>query len=511
MNNSPHLSSGELAAARSDTSHLASNDNDINTSADDLSLAAARHLSRCAVCKVRLNRLKRSEDLSPPSLGQVAGLSSDTPLVSPQLLHAMQSTRTADLRPAAGELWRAGRHEALLVWVRDVVGTHSVEVVPVALDPALADETSIAIEPDATVLGIGALALVALRTHIHVDALINRLDVIDLRADIEEVILANREHRLPTGVNLADYDHWNSAIANADRDELRHKLLQMNPAVWEAGHTLAIEGAEQPDARDRPDRWHRRDPQTAATQAAEQAATADSEADGFWQHDFEMISEELEARLWGVRCHRTQWTSQHVKDLTLESFFKAFYLDTTVLAVVATSHHDSAQVFDLPTMLEALEPLTRIESDADAVVVSVPSDGPSNEWESVLLTRAHMRTGIKLPAGETSAPMFTISGFGLIDTLTKYLDGAIVAWEVLEGSEPRLHGINVHDAAHRHALDSASRVRTEGSRARTPEKLTGWRLAATTESAVARFVAAAASDTDIDAAFAELDLEEPDD
>jgi hypothetical protein len=495
MNNSPHLSSRELAAARNHTGDFASNDN------DDFSPAAARHLSRCAVCKVRVNRLKRSEDLPPPSLELAARLASDTPLVSTRLLQAMQSTHTADLRPAAGELWRAGQDEALLVWVRDIVGPHSVEVVPVALDTSLADETSISIEPDATVLGIGALALVSLRTHIHVDAFINRLDVIDLRAEVEEVILATREHRLPTGVTLADHDQWNSATAKADRDEFHNQLLQLNPVVWDG----------QLDAPEVSDGRHGLGPQSTAEPGVEHAATVDPEPDGFWQRRFEMISDELEARIWGVRCHRTQRMSQHVNELTLESFFKAFYLDTTVLAVVANRHRDPARVFDLSPILEALEPLTRIEGDADAVVVSVPSDAPSNEWESVLLTRAHMRTGINLPAGEASTPMFTISGFGLVDTLAKYLEGAIVAWEVLDGSETRLHGINVHDAAHRHALDSASRVRTEGSRARTPEKLTGWQLDPTTESAVARFVAAAASDTDLDAAIAELDLEEHDD
>lgn len=504
MNNSPHLSFRELAAARNHTGDLASNEN------DDLSSATARHLSRCAVCKVRVNRLKRSEDLPPPSLELAARLSSDTPLVSTRLLQAMQSTHAAVLRPAAGELWRAGQEEAILVWVRDVVGTLSVEVVPVALDTSLADETSIAIEPDATVLGIGALALVSLRTHIHVDAFINRLDVIDLRAEVEEVILATREHRLPTGVTLADRDQWNSATANADRDELHIKLLQLNPVVWD-GQPSAIEDADQPDTLDGSDGRHGLSSKSTAEPGVKPVATVDSEPDGFWQRRFDMVSDELEARIWGVRCHRIQRMSQHVNKLTLESFFKAFYLDTTVLAVVANRHHDPARVFELSSILEALEPLTRIEGDADAVIVSVPSDAPSNEWESVLLTRAHMRTGINLPAGETSTPRFTISGFGLVDTLAKYLDGAIVAWEVLDGSEPRLHGINVHDAAHRHALDFASRVRTEGSRARTPEKLAGWQLDPTTESAVARFVAAAASDTNLDAAIAELDLEEPDD
>lgn len=507
MNNSPHLSSRELAAARDRTGYLASNDN----GSDELSPAAVRHLSSCAVCKVRVNRLKRSEDVSPTSLDLAARLSSDTPLVSPRLLHAMQSTRTADLRPAPGELWRAGQDEALLVWVRDIVGTDTVEVIPVALDPALADKTSIEIGPDATVLGIGALVLVSLRTHIHIDAFLNRLDIIDLQAEIEEVILATREHRLPTGVTLADHDQWNSATANADRDEFRNKLLQLNPVVWDVVHPLAIEDLEHPDVLDRSDGGHRLGPETTAEPGGTDVGTADPEADGFWGRRFELIGDELAARIWGVRCHRTQWTSQHVKELTLESFFKAFYLDTTVLAVVATGLRHPARVFDLSAILEALEPLTRIEGDADAVVVSIPSDAPSSEWESVLLTRAHMRTGIKLPGGGTSAPMFTISGLGLVDTLTKYLDGAIVAWEVLDGSEPRLHGINVRDAAHRHALDSASRVRTEGSRARTPEKQTGWQLDATTESAVARFVAAAASDTNIDVALAELDLEKSDD
>ena len=509
MNNSPHLSSRELAAALNHTGDLASNEN--HNSSEAFSPAAARHLSQCAVCKVRVNRLKRSDDLPPPSREQVRRLSSDTPLVSPQLLDAMQSTHRADLRPTAGELWRAGQDEALLVWVRDIVGPNTVEVVPVALDPSLADETSIAIEPDATLIGLGAVALVSLRAHIHIEAFINRLDVIDLRAEVDEVILATREHRLPTGVTLANHDRWDSATANADRDELHNKLLQMNPVAWDIGHLSAIEDVEPPDVLDRSAGRERLGPQTSNTLGLEHAVAAAPEPDEFWQRRFDMIRDELEARIWGVRCHRTQWMSQHVDGLTLESFFKAFYLDTTVLAVVATGHRDPTRVFDLSAILEALEPLTRLEGDADAVVISVPSDAPSNEWESVLLTRAHMRTGIKLPAGETSTPMFTIDGFGLIDTLAKYLDGAIVAWEVLDGSEPRLHGINVRDAAHRHALDSASRVRTEGSRARTPEKVNGWKLDATTESAVARFVAAAASDTSIDAAFAELELEEPDD
>jgi hypothetical protein len=435
----------------------------------------------------------------------------------------MQSTPAGQTRPEAGELWRVGRDEAVLVWVRDIVSAHSVEVVPVVLEASLANDTTVAIAPDATVLGVEALALVSLRTHIHVDAFINRLDAIDLRADIDAVILAARENRPPTRVNLADRNQWISPAADNEHVGLHHTLSRISPEAWEEDHSSENDLDEQPDAHigyvdnhytsdgtgHRAGHGNPRGDQHPVTGLLPltQGSTTDARPSRSWDDDFQSITNQLEARLWGIRCHRAQQTLHHAGDLIVESFFKAFYLDTTVLAVVATSREGPHQVFDLPQLLDALEPLIRLESDADAVVVCMPG----GDWESVLLTRAHMRTAVQLPSGEAAAPMFTISGFGLIDTLAKHLDGAILAWEVLDGSESRLHGTNVHDAAHRHAVDSASRVRTEGSRARTPEKILGWRLAAETESAVARFVAAAASDSSIDSAIAELELEETDD
>lgn len=496
MTNRDHLSSPELATARANVR--------------DLDPAAVRHLDGCVVCKIRLARLKQGDDFSTQPPAQVASLTSDAPLVAPQLLQAMQSDPDSRTRPEAGELWRAGRDEAVLVWIRDIVSAHSVEVVPLVLESSIADDMTVAINAEATVLGVEALAVVSMRTQIHVDAFINRLDVLDLRTDVDEVILAARERRAPVGVTLAERNLWPSAAADDERFELHESLRRLTPAAWEDEQSTRNDSDELPDGiLEDIDTQRIGQPRglTAILPPPEREPATPAVPTSGWDDNFQSIADQLEARLWGIRCHRAQQTSHRAGDVSVESFFKAFYLDTTVLAVIATTTGGPHRVFDLPLLLEALDPLTRLESDADAVVVCVPG----GEWESVLLTRAHMRTAVQLPAGETATAMFTISGFGLIDTLTKHLDGAVLAWELLDGPESRLHGTNVHDAAHRHAVDSASRVRTEGSRARTPEKVLGWGLAAETESAVARFVAAAASDTSIDSALSELDLDETDD
>lgn len=471
-----HLSSTELVTA---LDHDAA-----------LSPSTAAHLAQCAVCRVRLTRLRHGAYTDPAGARPLAQ-DRDEPLVSTQLL-GVAATPSDGGRPAAGELWRAGRDEAALVWVRDTIGTDSVEVVPVVLDLAMADDSSISIPAGSTVLGVEAAAIVSMRCHLHVGSFINRLDQIDLETEVAQVVTKARSGDLVShGLRFRADAGWD--YPDEDRDDLEELLAALNPAVWDMYDPVEESATTSADTIDYgPHRPHElSQPQSLGPGSAREAAFAAFAAD-------------LDHRLWGVRCRHVSGTSHRTDVMGVESFLKASYLDTTVLVVIATTMQPADEDLAVEAVVEAVEPFTRLEQDIDAIVASVPH----REWQSVLITRAHMRPAVQLPAGDVTGPTFTISGFGLIDTLVKHFDGSAVAWEVLDDSITRMHGANVHDTALRHATESAVRVRAEGRRARTPGKILGWQLDYAVDADVARFIAAVAADTDIDDALAELGLED---
>lgn len=104
--------------------------------------------------------------------------------------------------PHAGELWRAGKHEALLVWVRKVFDDGIVDSVPVTFDVECADEATLLIPADATPIGCELAAMTTVRTHLDKGVFLGFACVLNIGAEIEEVIKASRQGRPAEGVRV---------------------------------------------------------------------------------------------------------------------------------------------------------------------------------------------------------------------------------------------------------------------------------------------------------------------
>lgn len=137
------------------------------------------------------------EHLNEASLRLI--LSAATPLPD-GLADLIQAPRAGDPQP--GEIWRIGRDEALLVWVRRVFPDGVADVIPLVLDVEQADQETILIPADATPVDTELAAMVPLRTHVDLGAFLNRIGTLDIRADVTEVMQAAREDRRPQDVRV---------------------------------------------------------------------------------------------------------------------------------------------------------------------------------------------------------------------------------------------------------------------------------------------------------------------
>ena len=98
----------------------------------DRAASTLEHLDECLACRVRLSRIRRAS--SPPtasadSLQRIVEAS--TPL--PEVL-AERGLSGRDREPQPNEIWRVGRSEALMVWVRRVFEDGVADVIPLVLD-----------------------------------------------------------------------------------------------------------------------------------------------------------------------------------------------------------------------------------------------------------------------------------------------------------------------------------------------------------------------------------------
>jgi hypothetical protein len=183
------------------------------------------------------------------------------------------------------------------------------------------------------------------------------------------------------------------------------------------------------------------------------------------------------------------------------------YLETTVLIAIL----DGPNLSEYPetaAVAEACQELAHAESIVDAVVVAIPDD----DWQAVLFTRAHMRPAVELPGGKLKGPIATLEGYGLVDTVCKYFEGVVTAWEVTEPVSDRIGMSDLHQTAAKHARASIEEIAEAGKRAHQPAKQAGWQsLSDEFGERVAGFIVAIASGTGVEDAVTELGLETLDD
>ena len=94
------------------------------------------HLPMCLLCRIRLNRIRRS---NPRPADPPAGVACE--VVAPGIAAAL-AAGSASQAVAAGQVWLAGEGDRVLVWIRSVCGS-AVTVHPVTFDIAAIDDTGL--------------------------------------------------------------------------------------------------------------------------------------------------------------------------------------------------------------------------------------------------------------------------------------------------------------------------------------------------------------------------------
>ncbi len=425
--------------------------------------AVMAHLDECIACRVWSGRLAHSAQFASPDAEVFELLAR-----SSQVITGLDSVSDAvsEAVPREGELWRVGQDEAVLVWVRKNFEDGAVDSIPVVLDVEFADEQSVLVPAEQSPLSVELAAMASLRTHIHLGAFINRIGVVDLAPQIEEVIRATREGRppeLPVGARIASDDDDRLEY----RQALRDVLAALAPSAWrqEGLHNTAV------------------GPFTTSSDQGEEAMRA-------------AVSE----RLWGSDCLiLDRVRAPFGNGQRIYSLFKVVYLDTSVVVGVVDSIDQAHSV--VSSLAAACETLALSSPEADAVCVAEPA----LDWPCLLFTRASMRHALQVPSGVDVEPQPVLAGLGLVDTLWKHLEGAAPAWEATEMASRGFGSVDLAEVALRHARSSIALTEGKGRRAHQPAKKATWStLPGDLGDRVARFVAAAVDPSSVSGALDEF-------
>ena len=393
------------------------------------------HLASCLACRIAYSRIAQIDGMQSPATDSVQRIVDASEVVPG--IHALADAVVTN-SPESGELWRVGRSEAQLAWVRNNLHDGAVDVVPVVLDVELADEYSLLVPASASPLSANLAAVVTLRTHVHQDAFIDRIGRLDITSDIEEVIAAQREGRS----SLADVGP-KIEIEDDERLEyrqaLRDLLADLSPSVW-----------------------------LTSAESAEQTLLSDSRYKVL-KGDSQWFEREVTERLPSARCFQLEQDRfEFGSNDAVAAFVKVAYLDTAVVVVTVESL-ERAQT-SMSALASACDNAVRSSPDADAICVTERG----GDWTSVLFSRASLRHAVELPTGNEAGPVPVIAGLGVMDTLWKHLEGSISAWEATENAPGGLGSVDVASMATRHVHASIGSIESQGQRAIQEAKKATW-------------------------------------
>jgi hypothetical protein len=413
-------------------------------------------------------------------IAQADGLQTPTPNVVQEIVDASTVVPGVtgipvgrdEHEPEPGELWRVGRDEALLAWVRK--NFHDGAVV---LDVDLADEQTVIVGAERSPLLVGLGAMVALRTHVHRDAFINRLGTLDISAPVEEVIAAAREARDAEAI-VGPRIEFDDDDRIEYRQALRDLLNDLSPSGWLAESPL----------------------DGIAPAGLSSLAT-------FPGSDLAELQHQVQFRIRATQCIDLPHDQFDIeRGRSVQTLFKVAYLNTAVL-VVSVQSLDDALAGQL-ALVRACQRAMESSPEADAVCVAEPRE----EWACVLYSCASMRQALELPGGRPVGPTPILTGFGLVDTLSKHLEGAAPAWEDADSAPRGLGSVDMAEIAGRHAQASITVIQSQGRRALQPAKKSSWSaLPPGLEDRVSRFITAVIESVPVADALAELRQESPDD
>lgn len=424
------------------------------------------HLAECLACRVQMARIAQAGELQTPTPNVVQRIV-DASSVVPGA--ADIPTDRDEQEPEPGELWRVGRDEALLAWVRKNFHDGAVDIVPVVLDVDLADEQTVIIEAEVSPLPVELAAMVALRTHVHRDAFISRLGTLDISAQIEEVIAATREGR-DTAATTGPRIEFDDDDRIEYRQALRDLLDDLSPSNW------------------------------PTETSSDGVATANASSLPLPGYDLTELQSQIQFRIRAAHCMDLPFDQFDIaRGRSLRALFKVAYLNTAVVVVSVESLDDA--LFDQLALVRACQRAMESSPDADAVCVAEPRE----EWGCVLYSCASMRAALELPGGRSVGPAPILTGYGVVDTMSKHLEGAAPAWEVTDSAPRGLGSVNMTEVAGRHAQSSIAGIESQGRRATQAAKKSTWStLPAGLEERVSRFITAVIESVPVADALTEL-------
>jgi hypothetical protein len=341
--------------------------------------------------------------------------------------------------PRPGEIWRIGRDEAMLVWVRRVF-EDTIDVIPAVLDIELADQESVFIPAESTPLGMPLALLTGIRTHVGMPALLQRVGYFNAFTEVNEVMAAAREGRLPQGVQTGP------PIDTEDDQRIEYRQLLAD---------LLSDMA--------PDRW----PDVPTPEAGQTFDNSSGEA----AHIIDILAVELPNRHSGTRVSSIAPVKSWLEPgVGLYGCARISYLDTSLIAAVLKGQDIADAIQNTTALADACLALARMEPDVTAIAVTTGGA----DLPAIVLGVTDLRTAFEAPSGRRVPPHLAREQLSLVDALAKFLDKQVTAWEVTEPVASRALGTDLLHVASQSADEAIAEIRTAGKRAHTEAKKSAW-------------------------------------
>jgi hypothetical protein len=401
--------------------------------------ATRQHLETCVACRVRAARLRHEHLPGDPDQDAVARiLQASSP--GPAILASLTTENHAG-PPRPGEIWRVGRDEALLAWVRRVFDD-AIDVLPVVLDIDLADQESVFLPARSTPLGTPLALLTGIRGHVSPRAMMQRIGFVNAAAAVHEVMTAARQGRPPLGVSVGP-------PVESDDDQ----RIEYRQVISDLLADLA------------PDRW---------PSPARRAAPGHGDTGREVTAVMELLTENLSFWQSGARVLPMPVHAEAIGDsASLLACARVTYLDTSmVVATLAGQPLDSA-LDSVSSFPESCLSLARLEPDAAAIAI-VGTDDADAHWPAVVVKVADLRTAYETPTGHRVAPRLAREPLPVIDAIVKFLGQQTTAWEVTESVSADIGAVDIRAIAQAAASDAVAGVAAQGRRARIDAKKAAW-------------------------------------
>jgi len=388
--------------------------------------SVAAHLHSCLACRVWEARLRHAT-MAEADAAVTASLTAAAQAIPEQLRHALAGPAGTRV-PAAGDVWRVGSDEALLVWVRHLSGESAV-VIPVTLDVEQADEYTLIVPASESPLGLDLALMATVERHVDVGAFLQRVASLQVGDQITQLLAARGDGRPPPPGLLT------GSPASGDDQRLEYRQLL---ADFLAGLSPdALRDASLPGSRDG---------------VVDLDRLADT-LNGLTWHRPGLEISPLDGHLAVGPAHELLVTAL-VRDL-----------DATILVAVLTGP-EPGSALRAPELARAGGGLLMAYQDADDVAVAIPDE----DWTAVVITPEFGGRAIETPSGRLAEPRVAFQPLPLADALLKQLDSRVTRWEQIDRVQFEREAVDLAALAAAVSQAAVGRAIAEGRRARTPAK-----------------------------------------